>query len=467
MCGFGYTNKRIDHFDSVVEFIRRRGPDKTTRLETHGFSFFHHLLSITGDFSEQPFVNDSGDIYCLFNGQIYNHGEFGTFQTDGQCLIPAYQEFGNEFCRRLDGEFALVLADFGNNRLLLSTDTFSTKPIWMAFEDGEIGVASYQSVLERLGFKNPKQIPANTTLVYDLQELRPLKTTSVTDFDLNQFKDSYDDWIGAFENSIHKRSRDLREKIFMGLSSGYDSGAIACALARQEVPFKAYSIESGENQRVLQKRYEKLGQGEYIKLTRAQYRLARTHMRVKAENFVMGDYTVNQDPGAIGLSHICQLARNEGYKIYMSGQGADEVICDYGFAGRKIFHYSGFGGLFPEDLNTIFPYANFFEGTQTMWVYKEESVSGSHGIETRYPFLDKTCVQEFLWLKTKLKNQRYKAPIGEYLGRCDYPYDEGVKLGFSANRYLVLSPFNLKDLPRVIFRLLKALKNKLLLFVRE
>ena len=32
------------------------------------------------------------------------------------------------------------------------------------------------------------------------------------------------------------------------------------------------------------------------------------------------------------------------------------------------------------------------------YLAKEESTAGAHGVETRYPFLDRGLVQEFLWL---------------------------------------------------------------------
>ena len=51
---------------------------------------------------------------------------------------------------------------------------------------------------------------------------------SVFDFNLEQTKDSFTDWNHAFEESIKKRTENCREKIFIGLSSGYDSGSIAC-----------------------------------------------------------------------------------------------------------------------------------------------------------------------------------------------------------------------------------------------
>ena len=436
MCGFGFTNRSLDVLDSVSQFCRRRGPDHTTIVKKNGYTLFHHLLSVTGRFTPQPFYDESEGIFCVFNGEIYNYKALGGGCSDGEILIPAYLEYGPRFVRHLDGEFAILLIDFTKDLLVLSTDVFATKPMWLAIESDEIGVASYSSVLTGLGFQQPSKIPANTISVYDLGELRLKQKDRAFDFDLTQYKSTYDDWISAFEVSIRKRSVNTGKRIFLGLSSGYDSGAIALGLGRRKVEFKAYSIVSNENTSVLRERHEMLHDSELIHLTTSQYQHALGHLQEKAEDFTFDDYSVRADQGAVGLSHICGVARNEGYIIYLSGQGSDEIISDYGFRGRRIYGESGFGGVFPRDLAEIFPYRNFFDGSQVKWIYKEESVAGSYGIETRYPFLDKALVQEYLWLNMELKNRRYKAPIAEYFDTYGYPFEEGRKLGFSAQQNL-------------------------------
>ena len=62
---------------------------------------------------------------------------------------------------------------------------------------------------------------------------------------------------------------------------------------------------------------------------------------------------------------------------------------------------------------------------------KEEYVSGSFGLEGRYPYLDKNVVQEFLSLDHRLKNSKYKAPIFNYLTEHGFPVQENEKRGFS------------------------------------
>ncbi|CAE7216481.1 unnamed protein product, partial [Symbiodinium sp. KB8] len=124
--------------------------------------------------------------------------------------------------------------------------------------------------------------------------------------------------------------------------------------------------------------------------------------------------------------------RERGILVYLSGTGADEIISDYGHGGKKIFPHSNFGGLFPEDLGTLFPWEAFFLGTQRDYLMKEELVAGVHGVEARYPFLDRMVVQEFLWLSSEVKNAKYKAPVHDWLARFSYPFRSGEKVGFNA-----------------------------------
>jgi len=69
---------------------------------------------------------------------------------------------------------------------------------------------------------------------------------------------------------------------------------------------------------------------------------------------------MRRDPGAIGLSKVCHHARKDDSLVYFSGTGADEIISDYGFGGKKLTPHSSFGGLFPRNLSSVFPWYNFF-----------------------------------------------------------------------------------------------------------
>ena len=499
MCGILATTKGIENLPNIIEFLHFRGPDSTNQVNVNGVNFVHTLLSMTGPPTPQPFVSDDSNIAAFFNGEIYNYREFGSYESDGECLIPLYVEHGIDAIKLLDGEFAVVIVDFERDLLIFSTDVFSTKPLWYANDNTDWALSSYKSCIGRLGFNDPIQVEANSTYVLSLSTLKIVERRDVFTFDLEQRKDTYDDWENAFSNSISKRTQNIKHGIFIGLSSGYDSGAIACELELQNVPFTAYSIIGSENEKTIQSRIGRTNDPRLIKLNQEEFLEARNHLKDCCEEYLLSidngeadmlrteiarlsevkeeldklepiyrelndpevtnsvrllrnekallekriprlnelvEYRksgqiLTDDNGAIGMSHICKKGKSEGQLIYLSGSGADEVFSDYGFGGIKHFRHSTIGGHFPEDLSTVFPWKNFFDNTQRAYLMKEEHVSGSYGIEGRYPFLDKDVVQEFLWLTPELKNSNYKSVLHNYLKKHNYPFDEHQKVGFN------------------------------------
>ena len=438
MCSFTITNKDIS-LESTNHFSQKRGPDSTSVKKINGISFLHNLLHLTGDKVHQPIIED--DLVCVLNGEIYNYQQFGNFDSDVQCIIPLYKEFGFEFAKKLDGEFSICMVDFKKSRLMLFNDTFATKPLWFAGQENDWGVASYESSLKSAGFELPQKVIGNYAWMFDLQNLDEIGGYTIKEFHLNQHKDSYEDWIKAFESSIQKRVSNTNKGIFLGLSAGYDSGAITCELLNQGVDFKAYTIMSNENEDIVEQRHSMLENGEMIYLGVNEYYGVAGYLEDNCEDFFYKDryknYDIKEDKASMGLGAICGRANQNNERIYLSGQGADEIISDYGFNGNKIYNHSSFGGLFPKDLNDIFPWHSFYDGTQIQYLNKEEYVAGAYGIETRYPFLDTQLVQEFLWLSSDLKNKKYKAPIAEYLEKYNFPFEEGKKTGFQAGSNLV------------------------------
>lgn len=496
MCGILLSSRQIEDLEHAIKYLKRRGPDSTSVLVKHDFTFVHTLLSITGQKTLQPFHDPQKSILALYNGEIYNHQEFGNFQSDGECLIPAYLKHGAHFTKYLDGEFAVVLLDIEANKLIFSTDVFSTKPLWFARDGSDFALSSYESSLNSLGFERAIQVEANSSYELELSTLAFLTREDVYSFCLNQYKTSFDDWNLAFEASIQKRTANLRHGLFIGLSSGYDSGAIACALMNQKVRFSSYSIIGSEKEEIIRKRIELLGHGSILELSLQQFVDSRAYLKQYSEEYKLGidngesnlidhlksklsnlsssnfqfipkiiqrydsnedgmgieskdeimdqiehltkvaEYRKNSqlmtdDNGAIGLSVVLKNGVRDGNRIYLSGGGADEIFSDYGFKGVKHYPHSTIGGHFPNNLAEVFPWKNFFGNTQRAYLAKEEYVSGTFGVEGRYPFLDRMVVQEFLWLRPELKNKNYKSVIHQFLEKNQFPYDHEIKLGFN------------------------------------
>jgi asparagine synthetase B (glutamine-hydrolysing) len=386
MCGIlGYKNSGDN------SKIRLRGRDLTNKIKLGGFTFVHNLLSVTGEFTPQPFVK--GNIIALYNGEIYNQ----PFEkSDGECLIPLYDKYGTDFPKYLDGEFAIVLFDFDKDLAIFATDPFKTKPLFI----NGLEFATYRS-----GVGGEKAKP-NEIVVKNISTGEIIEVKTVYNWDLKQNKTTYDDWIMAFSSSIAKRAKG---GCFLGLSSGYDSGAIACELEKQGFDFKAYTFLGSENRETLDKR-----------LARCEHEVFNINydlLPFLRENLDNEKYTIYykgketemrllDDGGGYGVATLCNLANKEGRKVCLSSQGADEIMSDYSLFPDQ----SELKGVYPNDLKL---WRNFNYGCQESYLMKEEYYGGAFNIETRYPFLDRQLVQEFLWLSPELKNRFYKAPLRE------------------------------------------------------
>lgn len=434
MCSILMTNKTIKDLHWINQFLKVRGPDATSLLQVDDVSCLHNLLSITGQLTPQPIVDQ--DIIAMHNGEIYNYGDY---PSDAYCLIPLYKEYGNRFVMNLDGEFATVLLDRQKRHVIVATDCFRTKPLWWALQDNNWGFCTYRTPLEQLGFVEVRKVPANRIWRLDLNLMQIEDLGPVVCWDLEQYKPHFDDWCQAFEQSIRKRTSGLREKLFLGLSSGYDSGAIACELNKQKIPYIPITLTGKENSEILQLRHQPNHQ--YITPSHEIFSEAHSWIKQNVEKFLYticsssSDYNefnleLHDDSGSNGLSMVCSHAKKLGAKVVLSGQGSDEIFSDYGFNGQKIYPHSNFGGKFPKDLKEIFPWNSFYGSSMESYLAKEEYVAGSYGIEARYPFLDRQVVQEFLWLTPLLKNSYYKAPLHYYLTQHNYPFSPNQKIGF-------------------------------------
>ena len=442
MCSILTTNKKVDQLKCHYT-LSNRGPDSTNSIVHESFVFMHNLLSMTGDFTIQPIVKNN--VVYLFNGEIYNYLEYGNYSSDVYMLIDMYEKHQDDFIKHLDGEFAIIIADFNKKTILFSTDIFGIKPLYYCLEDNNFNACSYKEPLQELGCKNIIKCLPNSLMKYNLETYEIIKISNVFDFDLNQHKNNYDDWTNAFLNAIKKRFYNQKHDIILPLSSGHDSGAISCAFDLLGIDYISYSFVKSEDSSVIEERIKRR-----LKLTRDPQRVyfkdylnnnerenAKKLISDKCSLITYGENTdFNkhthvgiEDSGAQGLAFLLNHVKraNKNIKILASGQGGDEICTNlqtYKFGTPN-------PAKFPEDLSSVFPWNNFFYGAQSSYLFKEESISGGFGIEGRYPFLDKKVVQEFLWLKADLKNRYYKAPITNFLIDNDYPYFSG-KLGFNS-----------------------------------
>lgn len=149
MCGiagsFGHQVPDRSAVENSLRVLANRGPDAKGHWIGEGSRrhpvLLHRRLSIIDldPRANQPF--EFGQLRLVFNGEIYNYLELRerlrtlghTFSTDSdtEVLIKAYLEWGQQCCDYFEGMWAFALYDARDGSLLLSRDRFGEKPLYL------------------------------------------------------------------------------------------------------------------------------------------------------------------------------------------------------------------------------------------------------------------------------------------------------------------------------------------------
>lgn len=122
--------------------LRHRGPDGSGVLRRPHVVFGAERLRVVDldPRADQPFQDDTGRIWLVCNGEIYNSTDlrrrFPSYpfrsRSDVEVIIPLYLERGAEGLADLSGMFALALWDETSQTLVLARDRAGEKPLFYA-----------------------------------------------------------------------------------------------------------------------------------------------------------------------------------------------------------------------------------------------------------------------------------------------------------------------------------------------
>jgi asparagine synthase (glutamine-hydrolysing) len=203
MCGIAGIlcldpRKRVDaaRLRRMRDSLAHRGPDGAGLFLDGPIGLGHRRLSIIDlALGHQPMANEDGSVRIVFNGEIYNHQELRpgleakghryTTRSDTETILHLYEEEGEACVEKLQGMFAFAVWDLRRGRLLLARDRLGIKPLYFAFEKGELLFASEVKALLAAGMKsslNEEALPeflatgfvsGGETLFAGVRQLRP------------------------------------------------------------------------------------------------------------------------------------------------------------------------------------------------------------------------------------------------------------------------------------------------------
>lgn len=155
MCGIsGFSWGDQEKVGKMNQLLKHRGPDGEGTFVTPDVSIGHTRLAIL-DLSErgkQPMTSADGSVAVSFNGEIYNFRELRQelekkghqfrSATDTEVILHAYDAWGIDCIKKLNGIFAIALWDAREKKLFLIRDHVGVKPLYYFWDDGKLIFAS-------------------------------------------------------------------------------------------------------------------------------------------------------------------------------------------------------------------------------------------------------------------------------------------------------------------------------------
>jgi len=376
MCGIVamYSSQAAVSTQSVrqaVAALHHRGPDGQTDWvspdRTVGLG--HARLAIIGlNNGTQPIANEDGQIRIIVNGEFYDFerirkelqakGHTFATESDSEIALHLYEEYGTGCVEHLRGEFAFVIWDGRINRLFAARDRFGIKPLVYAVADGTLSIASEAKALFAAGlpavwdqesffhcasmqytlphrtlFAGVNQLPPGHILLASGSEV---VTSSYWDLDypiaseetvVDDEASIIEQFRVVFNDAVRLRLR-ADTPVCCHLSGGLDSSAVlGVAMQHASAPLTAFTVSFEEDS------YDEL------ELSKEMARFAGVELHaVRVSQSDLIEYlpdAVYYSEGFAVNGHLAakymlnKEIRRAGFKVALTGEGADEVVAGY------------------------------------------------------------------------------------------------------------------------------------------
>ncbi len=372
MCGIaGYVSLDHEVIDGVVErmtaCLHHRGPDAFGYYRDDVAQLGHRRLSII-DLStgQQPMTSESGNVWVIYNGEIFNHAELRPpleaaghryhSRSDTETILHAYEQYGAAAPTYFRGMFAFALWDRDRQVLFCARDRLGIKPFYYWW-DGRVFVfgseikalLEHPAVTARLnrdqlaehlafGYGNSEE-----TLFAGIRKLMPGHTLTVDvgnrTIDMRQYwtlpvgeggRRDEGEWIEECRERIETTVRmRLMSDVPLGmfLSGGVDSSLIAAMMKRQvTTPVKTFAVGYRESE------YSELS---YAREVAAHIGTQHHEVTIGFDDFfeALPKLIWNEDepiawPSSVSLYFVSKLASRH-VKVVLTGEGSDELFGGY------------------------------------------------------------------------------------------------------------------------------------------
>lgn len=361
----------------ILKSISHRGPDDSGFFQSDERDTLlgHVRLSIidTSVSGNQPMLDNSGRYMMVYNGEVYNYIElkndlekkYGAINwkslSDSEVILEGFARENASFFEKLNGIFVILIYDIIEQLLHVIRDPIGIKPLYFTSQNGNVFFCSeikglleihrlqrtirIQSLSDQLSFM---YVPEPYTMYNEFFKVERgvhfvyrngQKISEKRMF--NQLHEGIvlsneSEMLGSFQEIFTKAIKrqlisDVPVSLF--LSGGLDSSAVAYEAINQGANIhSAYTISYSKKDQQQDGQSPDLFYAEKIakqlKLNLRVIEAESDFMNLLPDLIPFMEDGIS-DPAAINTYLICKRAREEGIKVMLSGQGADEYLCGY------------------------------------------------------------------------------------------------------------------------------------------
>lgn len=420
MCSImGYDGKdlTLEEFDSALNATISRGPDDTRIIANDSVILGFHRLAIMGltDDGMQPFSLGKDMVVC--NGEIYGFREIKeklqpkyTFKSDSDCeiILPLYREFGLEMFKRLDSEFAMILYDSKQDKLIAARDPIGIRPLFYGY--GKSGKIAFASEAKNLVALCDKVMPFPPGHYYiDGKFVRYCDVTSVEEY----VDGSLDEICGKIHDKLVKgieKRLDADAPLGFLLSGGLDS-SLVCSIAQKSLgkPIKTFAIGMSED--AIDLKYAK-EVAEYIGSDHSEIIITKDDVLSSVEEVVkvLETFDITTVRASIGMYLICKAIRERSdVRVLLTGEISDELF------GYKYTDFAPSAEEFQKEAVKRISELYMYD------VLRADRCISANSLEARVPFGDLDFVKYVMSISPSKKLNTYGK--GKYLLRRAFEGD--------------------------------------------
>ena len=475
-----------DQLCKMIATLHYRGPDASGIHVAGAVGLAHARLSIIDlECGAQPMSSVNGRLWITFNGEIFNYIElreellgkghkFAT-RSDTEVILNAYREYGEDCVNHFNGQWAFGLWDEAEKKLFLARDRAGVRPLFFTqtpdsflFASEVKALLASSEVSREIDPRGMDQVftfwaPVPPRTVFKgIEQLPPGHSLTVTGNSvlLKQY------WSAPYVREAESRNGNestavaellhlledatrirLRSDVPVGayLSGGLDS-SLTTALVRKIAGsrLRSFSItfeDSEFDESVYQQEASSFLGTQHSNISCSRADIARVFPEViqHTEQPVLRT-------APVPMFLLSQLVHDSGFKVVLTGEGADEV-----FGGYDIFKEAKIRRFWARNLDSkwrplllkrMYPYL------QDLQRQSAENLKHFFHVDTEdtaSPFFSHLPRWELTMRLKLLFSADFRAAIGDYDGiselRDDLPEEFRSWPNFSQAQYLEATYF--------------------------